>query len=189
MTETGFLIFFVSIVGVAIIAAIIVMISFFIFSSLIFKQHMGYLQSILYRIQPTFVKRFDIKGKEYLRTLGKYYLVDIGLRNYLLGYRDRDSGHILENIVYLELLRCGYDVAIGKAGNSEIDFIAVNANEKIYFQVTESMRSETVRERELAPLRKIRDNYKKIILSTDTGLENEFEGIESLNVISWLLDK
>ena len=135
------------------------------------------------------VKRFDIKGKEYLRTLGKYYLVDIGLRNYLLGYRDRDSGHILENVVYLELLRRGYDVAIGKAGNSEVDFIAVNANEKIYFQVTESMRSETVRERELAPLRKIRDNYRKIILSTDTGLENEFEGIESLNVINWLLDK
>ena len=135
------------------------------------------------------VKRFDIKGKEYLRTLGKYYVVDIGLRNYLLGYRDRDSGHILENVVYLELLRRGYDVAIGKAGNSEIDFIAVNANEKIYFQITESMRSETVRERELTPLRKIRDNYKKIILSTDTGLENEFEGIESLNVVNWLLDQ
>lgn len=133
------------------------------------------------------VKRFDIKGKEYLRTLGKYYIVDIGLRNYLLGYRDRDSGHILENVVCFELLRRGYDVAIGKVDNSEIDFIATNANEKIYIQVTESMRSETVRQRELAPLLKIRDNYEKIILSTDPGMETSFDGIKSLDVIDWLL--
>ena len=135
------------------------------------------------------IKRFDIKGKDYLRTLGKYYIVDVGLRNYLLGFRNRDSGHILENVIYFELLRRGYDVAIGKLGDSEIDFIASNAETKMYIQVTESMSSETVRERELAPLRKIRDNYKKIILSTDTGLENEFDGIESLNVIDWLLSE
>ena len=78
------------------------------------------------------VKRFDIKGKEYLRTLGKYYIADIGLRNYLLGFRDRDTGHVLENIVYFELLRRGYDVAIGKIDNAEIDFIASNAEEKLY---------------------------------------------------------
>ena len=134
------------------------------------------------------IKRFDIKGKDYLRTLGKYYIVDIGLRNYLLGFRNRDSGHILENVVYFELLRRGYDVAIGKLGDSEIDFIASNANEKIYFQVTESMNSEAVRTRELAPLQKIKDNYEKIILSLDTGLEKEFDGIKSVNVIDWLLD-
>ena len=135
------------------------------------------------------IKRFDIKGKDYLRTLGKYYIVDIGLRNYLLGFRNRDSGHILENVVYFELLRRGYDVAIGKLGDSEIDFIASNANEKIYFQVTESMNSEAVRTRELAPLQKIKDNYEKIILSLDTGLEKEFDGIKSVNVIDWMLEK
>ncbi len=133
------------------------------------------------------IKRFDIKGKDYLRTLGKYYIVDIGLRNYLLGFRNRDSGHILENVVYFELLRRGFDVAIGKLGDSEIDFIASNANEKIYFQVTESMNSEAVRTRELAPLQKIRDNYEKMILSLDTGLEKEFDGIKSVNVMDWLL--
>ena len=133
------------------------------------------------------IKRFDIKGKDYLRTLGKYYIVDIGLRNYLLGFRNRDSGHILENVVYFELLRRGYDVAIGKLGDSKIDFIASNANEKIYFQVTESMNSDVVRMRELAPLQKIRDNYEKVILSLDTGLEREFDGIKSVNVVDWML--
>ena len=91
------------------------------------------------------VKRFDIKGKEYLKTLGKYYVVDIGLRNYLLGFRDR--GHALENIVYFELLRRGFDVSIGKIDNLEVDYIATNANEKMYIQVTESMKNESVRER------------------------------------------
>ena len=133
------------------------------------------------------VKRFDIKGKEYLRTLGKYYIADIGLRNYLLGFRDQDTGHVLENIVYFELLRRGYDVAIGKIDNAEIDFIASNAEEKLYVQVTESMSSEEVRRRELAPLQKVRDNYEKMILSLDPGLETSFEGIKSKNLIDWLL--
>ena len=133
------------------------------------------------------IKRFDIKGKEYLRTLGKYYIVDIGLRNYLLGFRDRDTGHALENVVYFELLRRGYDVAIGKIDNSEVDFIATKADDKIYVQVTESMTSDIVRSRELAPLMKIRDNYEKIVLSLDTGLENSYEGIKSLNVVDWML--
>ena len=133
------------------------------------------------------VKRFDIKGKEYLRTLGKYYIADIGLRNYLLGFRDRDTGHVLENIVYFEFLRRGYDVAIGKIDNAEIDFIASNAEEKLYVQVTESMNSEEVRQRELAPLQKVRDNYEKMILSLDPGLETSFEGIKSRNLIDWLI--
>ena len=133
------------------------------------------------------IKRFDIKGKEYLRTLGKYYIVDIGLRNYLLGFRNRDSGHALENIVYLELLRRGFDVSVGKIGNTEIDFIASTANNKMYIQVTESMQSEDVRKRELDPLRKIRDNYEKIVLSLDPGFDASYDGIKSEHLIDWLL--
>ena len=134
------------------------------------------------------IKRFDIKGKEYLRTLGKYYIVDIGLRNFLLGFRNRDSGHAIENVVYFELLRRGYDVAIGKIDNQEVDFIATTADDKRYIQVTESMQSEDVRKRELAPLQKIRDNYEKIVLSLEPGLDSCYEGIKSLNLVDWLLD-
>ena len=133
------------------------------------------------------IKRFDIKGKEYLRTLGKFYIVDMGLRNYLLGFRNRDSGHAIENVVYFELLRRGYDVAIGKVDTAEVDFIATKTDEKLYIQVTESMVSEDVRRRELAPLQKIRDNYEKIVLSMDTGLDSSYDGIKSLNLIQWLL--
>ena len=135
------------------------------------------------------IKRFDIKGKAYLRTLGKYYIVDIGLRNYLLGFRHRDSGHAIENVVYFELLRRGYDVAIGKIGNAEVDFIATNADEKKYIQVTESMMSEDIRKRELAPLQGIRDNYEKIVLSLEPGLDASYEGIKSENLIDWLLSE
>lgn len=133
------------------------------------------------------VKRFDIKGKEYLKTLGKYYIVDIGLRNYLLGFRDRDRGHALENIVYFELLRRGFDVSIGKIGNLEVDFIAANANEKMYIQVTESMKNESVRERELKPLQKIHNNYKKMVIALDKAIDDEYDGIQSVDVIEWLL--
>ena len=134
------------------------------------------------------IKRFDVKGKEYLRTLGKYYIVDIALRNYLLGFRNRDSGHAVENVVYFELLRRGYDVAIGKVDNMEVDFIAATADEKKYIQVTESMNSEDVRKRELAPLQKIRDNYEKIVLSLEPGLDRSYEGIKSENLVEWLLE-
>lgn len=133
------------------------------------------------------IKRFDIKGREYLRTLGKYYIVDIGLRNYLLGFRNRDSGHALENVVYFELLRRGYDVAIGKVDQAEVDFIATKADDKIYIQVTESMLGEEVRRRELAPLQKINDNYEKIVLSREPGMDTSYEGIKSINLVDWLL--
>ncbi|MBP3730526.1 MAG: ATP-binding protein [Mailhella sp.] len=135
------------------------------------------------------IKRFDIKGKEFLRTLGKYYIADIGLRNYLLGFRDRDTGHVLENIVYFELLRRGYDAAIGKLDNAEIDFIAAKADEKIYVQVKESMTSEEVKKRELSPLQAVRDNYEKIVLSLNPGLERNYAGIKSKNLIDWLLEE
>ena len=134
------------------------------------------------------IKRFDIKGREFLRTLGKYYIVDMGLRNYLLGFRNRDSGHALENVVFFELLRRGYDVSIGKVDNLEVDFIATKADDKMYVQVTESMTSDEVRRRELAPLQKISDNYEKIILSMNTGMDSSYEGIKSINLMDWLVE-
>jgi len=133
------------------------------------------------------IKRFDIKGKEYLRTLGKYYIVDIGLRNYLLGFRNGDAGHILENVVFFELLRRGYDVAIGKIDNKEVDFIATKTNDKKYIQVTESMTSDETRKRELAPLEAINDNYEKIVLTRDKNLFEDWNGIKIMNVVDFLL--
>ena len=135
------------------------------------------------------IKRFDIKGKEELKTLGKYYIVDIGLRNYLLGYRDVDTGHMLENVVYFELLRRGYDVAVGKIGNKEIDFIATKDGEKIYYQVTEDMTSEETRSRELEPLRMVRDNYPKVVLAMRTDSSASAEGIKIQKVIDFLLEE
>ena len=133
------------------------------------------------------IKRFDIKGREYLKTLGKYYIVDIGLRNYLLGYRDGDTGHILENIIYFELLRRGYDVAIGKLDNKEVDFVATKTDEKKYIQVTEAMTSSETRERELAPLQKISDNYEKLVIAMDPGLTQDQDGIKIVSAIDFLL--
>ncbi|MGN0908211.1 MAG: ATP-binding protein [Succinivibrio sp.] len=133
-------------------------------------------------------RRFDIKGKELLRTRGKYYIADIGLGNSLLGLRNRDRGHVLENLVYLELLRRGYDVAVGKIGSKEIDFIASGTSGRMYVQVTESMEDETVRERELAPLQMIRDNYEKVVLSLTPGLDSQYDGIKSESLVDWLID-
>ena len=134
------------------------------------------------------IKRFDIKGREFLRTLGKYYIVDIGLRNYLLGFRNRDSGHAIENVVYFELLRRGYDVAIGKIDNQEVDFIATKTDEKKYIQVTESMTAPETRERELAPLRKIRDNYEKLVIALECNLSRTQDGIKIVNALDFLLE-
>ena len=134
------------------------------------------------------IKRFDIKGKEYLRTMGKYYIVDIGLRNYLLGFRDVDTGHILENVIYFELLRHGYDVAIGKVGNKEVDFIATNAEEKRYIQVTESMNEPATRERELAPLRMIPDNYEKLVIAANCDNPVTHDGIKIVRLTDFLLE-
>ena len=133
------------------------------------------------------VGRYDVKGKQLLKTLGKNYIIDIGFRNLLLGYRDTDRGHIIENIVFLELLRRDYRVYIGKFGETEIDFVAEKPNDKLYVQVTESMQTPETRERELRPLRMIPDNYEKIILSMDRDYINSYDGIKSLNLIDWLL--
>lgn len=132
--------------------------------------------------------RYDIKGKQLLRTLEKNYIIDLGFRNMLLGYRDADRGHILENVVYLELLRRNYRISIGKIGDTEVDFVAEKPNDKLYIQVAETMASSETRERELRPLRLIQDNYEKIILSMDRSYIQSYEGIKSLNLIDWLLN-
>ena len=133
------------------------------------------------------VGRYDVKGKRLLKTLGKNYIIDMGFRNMLLGYRDADRGRIIENIVFLELIRRDYRVYIGKVGETEIDFVAEKPDDKLYIQVTESMQSSETRERELKPLRMIPDNYEKIILSMDRNYINSYDGIKSLNLIDWLL--
>lgn len=133
------------------------------------------------------VGRYDVKGKQLLKTLGKNYIIDMGFRNMLLGYRDADRGHILENIVYLELLRRDYRIYIGKVGETEVDFVAERPDHKVYIQVTESMQIPETRERELRPLRLIPDNYEKIVLSMDRSYINSYEGIKALNIMDWLL--
>lgn len=133
------------------------------------------------------VPRYDVKGKQLLKTLGKNYIIDMGFRNMLLGYRDADRGHIIENIVFLELIRRDYRVYIGKVGETEVDFVAEKPNDKIYIQVTESMQLPETRERELRPLRMIPDNYEKIVLSMDRSYINSYDGIKSLYLVDWLL--
>ena len=130
--------------------------------------------------------RYDVKGKQHLKSLEKYYLVDVGLRRLLLGDKNADIGHILENIVYLELIRRGYKVAIGKIGDLEIDFIAEYNGEKIYYQVAASVLSPETFAREIAPLQKVTDNYPKFIISMDEISINE-DGIKQINIIDFLM--
>lgn len=133
------------------------------------------------------VGRYDVKGKQLLKTLGKNYIVDLGFRNMLLGYRDADRGHILENIVFLELIRRDYRVYIGKVRETEVDFVAEKPDDKLYIQVTESMQSPETRERELRPLRMISDNYEKIVLTMERSYIKSYDGIKVLYLIDWLL--
>lgn len=132
-------------------------------------------------------KRYNIKGKQYLKTLEKYYVVDIGLRFMLLGSRQVDAGHILENVVYLELLRRGYDVYVGKIDAFEVDFVAQNRKGTAYFQVALTVRDEKTLERELRPLQAIRDHYPKALLTMDEDPETQYDGIRRLNARDWLL--
>ena len=132
--------------------------------------------------------RYDLKGKMFLKTLEKYYIVDIGIRNRLIGLRNTDYGHVLENIVYLELLRRGYEVTIGKIGSLEVDFVASKPNEKIYYQVSATIMDEKTRERELRPLESISDNYPKYILTMDQIVFNDYSGIRVKNIIDFLLE-
>ncbi|MDR3124306.1 MAG: ATP-binding protein [Endomicrobium sp.] len=131
--------------------------------------------------------RFDTKGKLYLKSNSKYYVSDMGLLLALLGNRNLDAGHILENIVYLELIRRGYRVNIGKVGNLEVDFIAQSPEEIIYYQVSQTLVDNKTLKRELLPLQKLKDNYRKIIITTDT-IAQSFGGIKTKNVIDFLLE-
>ncbi|MDK2941255.1 MAG: uncharacterized protein PWP56_768 [Acetobacterium sp.] len=130
--------------------------------------------------------RYDVKGKQHLKSLEKYYLVDIGLRRMLLGDKNADIGHILENIVYLELLRRGYTVDIGKIDDKEIDFIATIGGDKVYFQVSATILDPATFEREIAPLKKVADHYPKFIISMDE-LPMDEDGIKQVNIIDFLL--
>ena len=132
-------------------------------------------------------KRYNIKGKQYLKTLEKYYVVDIGLRFMLLGSRQVDAGHILENVIYLELLRRGYNVYVGKIDTFEVDFVAQNRKGTAYFQVALTARDEKTLERELRPLQAIRDHYPKVLLTMDEDPEAQYDGIRRLNARDWLL--
>ena len=133
--------------------------------------------------------RYDIKGKEYLKSLEKYYVVDVGLRNMLLNNKETNIGHLLENIVYIELLHRNYKVNIGKIGNEEIDFIASKSDEIVYYQVCASVLDEETLKRELRPLDKITDHYPKYLLTFDNLPSATYNGIKKVNIIDWLLDK
>ncbi|GHU83438.1 ATPase [Clostridia bacterium] len=141
------------------------------------------------------VGRYNVKGKQQLVTGAKYYLSDIGLRYYLLGNKKADAGHILENIVYLELLRRGYEVHVGKVGNAEVDFIAIGEGGEEYYQVAYTVEGEpgkdgkTILERELAPLEAIRDHNPKFLLTMDFTPNASHNGIKQINALDWLLDE
>lgn len=133
--------------------------------------------------------RYDIKGRQYLKTLGKYYFVDSGIRNHIINQSAKDLGHLLENVVYLELLRRKNRVNIGKVAEKEVDFVAAGINEIEYYQVSASVLDEKTLERELAPLQEIKDNYPKTLLTLDDiGNGANYEGIKQINVIDWLLE-
>ncbi len=133
------------------------------------------------------VKRYNIKGKEYLKSLEKYYVADIALRSALLGKKSMDAGHILENIVYLELLRRRYKVYVGKYDDAEVDFVAMNEEGNTYFQVSATVREESTLERELRPLKAIKDNYPKVLLTLDDDPAADYEGIKRINALDWLI--
>lgn len=134
------------------------------------------------------VPRYELKGKQLLKTQGKYYFVDNGLKNVLAGFSSYDTGSSYENIVYMELLRRGYEVYVGKYNDLEIDFVAASPNEKIYYQVTRSLLSEDVENREKKSLLAINDNYKKVILTMDMAYNKIIEGIEVKNIVDFLLE-
>ena len=132
-------------------------------------------------------ERYDVEGKQLLKQNGKFYIVDLGLRRYLLPKREYDLGYSLENVVYLELLRRGYEVNVGKMGQAEVDFVAKKDNVISYYQVTASLTEQTTFEREIRPLKKINDNYPKKILTLDRFTLGNYEGIEVQNAVDWLL--
>ncbi len=134
-------------------------------------------------------ERFDIVGKEILKSNKKWYIVDLGIRNYILPRKNYDLGFSIENIVYFELLRRGYKVSIGKYANNEVDFVAQKNGVLTYYQVTADMTNESTFEREMTPLKTIKDNYEKIVLTLDKFSVGNYEGIKVINLIDWLIEK
>lgn len=132
-------------------------------------------------------KRYNIRGKQYLKTLEKYYVVDLGMRYMLLGSRGTDVGHMLENVVFLELKRRGYEVYVGKMDELEVDFVVREPKNTVYIQVAASVRDDAALARELAPLQKISDHYPKRILTLDEDPEADYEGIRRINALDWLM--
>lgn len=132
-------------------------------------------------------KRYNVKGKQLLKTLGKYYLVDVGLRRMLLGGRSFDAGRLLENVVYLELLRRQKSVYIGKIDDLEVDFVAIDENDIVYYQVAATVRDEATLKRELSSLQQINDQYPKYILTLDEDPEADYDGIKRINALKWLM--
>ena len=132
-------------------------------------------------------KRYNVKGKQLLKTLGKYYLVDVGLRRMLLGGRSFDAGRLLENVVYLELLRRQKSVYIGKIDNLEVDFVAIDENDIVYYQVAATVRDEATLKHELSSLQQINDQYPKYILTLDEDPEADYDGIKRINALKWLI--
>lgn len=132
-------------------------------------------------------KRYNIKGRQLLKTLGKYYLVDIGLRRMLLGSRSFDVGRILENVVYLELLHRQKKVYVGKNDNLEVDFVAIDENNIAYYQVAATVRDESTLKRELASLQQINDQYPKYILTLDDDPVADYDGIKRINALKWMM--
>lgn len=146
----------------------------------------NYIQSLLEAYVIYKAERYDVKGKQHLKSLEKYYIVDTGLRKLLLGKKNTDIGHILENIVYLELIRKGFKVSIGKVDDLEVDFIAEKDGDKEYYQVSASILDPGTFKREIESLRRIRDNYPKYIITMDEITSND-EGIKQINIIDFLL--
>lgn len=148
----------------------------------------SYMQSLVECFLFYRVERYDIRGKERLKIGHKYYITDLGIRHLLIGLRGGDLGHLLENVVYLELIRRGYQVMVGKMGDAEVDFIALKSGQPTYFQVSLSVRDDATLQRELAPLLQISDHYPKYLLTLDPDPLVLHEGIQQIYALDWLLE-